>query len=56
MNTYEIEVMIGDKRRVTVEANSAAEALLKLSEGKYKTLGRSLERGFLTKGRPELKR
>jgi hypothetical protein len=50
---YEVDVTIGDKRRVVVEAGSSAEAEKKVREGKYKRLGRSLERGFLHVGKPE---
>lgn len=53
MQTYVVEVTIGDKRRVTVEADSTLEAEQKVRAGKYKRLGRSIERGFLHVGKPE---
>lgn len=50
---YVVPVTIVDERRVTVEATSPAEAEAKVRAGKYKALGRSLSRGFLTVGEAE---
>jgi hypothetical protein len=50
-----VPVTIGDERCVTVLAHSAPEAKAKVSAGQYKSLGRSLSRGFLVVGQPQEK-
>jgi hypothetical protein len=47
-----VPATIADQRVVTVLAVDAAEARAKVSAGQYKTLGRSLNRGFLLVGTP----